>query len=280
MVSLTWVLFILVAFFSFLIFLIPIGTFQLHGNILEIMVALFCMVSCLHASMVYPGRITLLLAAFAYLGYALSNTFWYLLAFAHQRQDVFFSVSEMGFLGFMLFFIVAFRIDFPVKSPSRTAQAALAALFGIIAAFVLWSSGLTVVTALLLLHILVAILFLDRAMVHAVYHYPLLFAGACLWSGASIVYGLRDVVISTHNTWQNIPVASLSPLRLYDFLSIVGPAIVLSFLLIQLGLFSAFFRARQDYPGYFVIILPAFLITVVIPFLWNGKTRRNPHDSR
>ena len=244
LVSLTWVLLIVTSIFSALIFLIPIKTFQDYGNILEIVIALFCLVSCLNASRVYPGRITLLLAAFAYLGYALSNTFWYLLAIAYDRKDVFFSVAEMGFIGFMFFFIVAFRIEFPVKSSSRTAKVVLGALFGVIAVFVLWSSGLTRVTALLLFHILVAILFLDQAIVYAVYRYPLLFSGVCLWSGALIMYGLREVVISA-STWQYILIPSVSPLGLLDFLSIVGPVIVLSFLLIQLGLYSRL-CARPD----------------------------------
>lgn len=224
--------------FSVLIFFIPLDTYRFYGNFLEVGIALFCMCCCLYAYRTWSARILLLLAAFAFLGYALSNTFWYLYAAALGRQNVFFSVSELGFLGFMFFFIVAFRIEF-VKLPGlRSSRIALVGLLVFIALLLVASLGITPVSALLLFRILIVALFLNSALEHAVYRYSLLWAGICLWSFASIVYGFRDTFVITHAGGAAVTLFSGNPLTVYDFLSIIGPFIFLSFLLIQLGLFT------------------------------------------
>ena len=127
-VSVVRALAVLTVIFGALILYIPLDTFRFFGNLFEIAVATGCMAACLYAYRNWSGRITLLLAAFAFGGYALSNTFWYLYSEAIGREYVFFTVSELGFLGFMLFFVVVFRTGFPVRPappllPGRTCRA-------------------------------------------------------------------------------------------------------------------------------------------------------------
>jgi hypothetical protein len=235
---------LLTVFFCALIFFTSHDTYRFYGNFLEIGVALVCMASCLYAWRTGAERIIVLLAAFAFAGYALSNTFWYLYSIRFSVNDAFFTVSELGFLGFMLFFIVAFRIEFPKKPGPVTYRIALAGFFLVIALAIFWTTPVTpdsarviLNSALLVFRLLVVALLMDTAVVHGVHFYPLIWAGICLWSCASVIDGLRDTVVI--KLWPGV-VLPFTPneLSLYNFLSIVGPLFVLSFLLIQLGIFE------------------------------------------
>ena len=237
-ILLFWGMVILAATFTSLIFFIPLETYQLYSNFFEVVIASICMISCLYAYRTWSERIILLLAAFAFGGFALSNTFWYLYSIAENlgRQTVFSTISELGFLGFMLFFIVAFRIEFPQKPGPVSSRIVPGGLFLIIALMVLGTSGITPGTALLTFRLLILALLIDRAVCHGVYRYPRLWLGICLWSFASVLYGFREVVV--------VP-SDLNLLTTNPFLSLVGPLDILSFLLIQLGLFG-YLNSRQD----------------------------------
>lgn len=237
-ILLFWGMVLPAALFTGLIFFIPLKTYQLCSNFFEVVIALVCMVSCLYAYRSWSDRIILLLTAFAFGGFALSNTFWYLYltAFQLSRDSVFFTISEMGFLGFMLFFIVAFRIEFPQKSCPVSSRIVLWGLFLITALLVAGTSGITQNTALLMFRFLIVALFIDVALCHGVYQYNLLWPGICLWSFASVLYGYREVFVA--------PVTK-NLLAAHPFWSLVGPLDILALLLIQLGLFE-YLNSRQD----------------------------------
>jgi hypothetical protein len=233
-----WGMVFLTALFTGLIFFIPLETYQLSSNFFEVVIALVCMVSCLYAYRTLSGRIILLFAAFAFGGFALSNTFWYLYSRALGRQDAFFTISELGFLGFALFFIVAFRIEFPRKPGPLLLRVAMAGLLLIIALMVTGTLGLAPNTALFMFRLLVLALLIDMAVYHGVYRYPLLWPGICLWSFASVLYGLRHTLFIAHGEWCIVAPFTGNLLSVFNFLSVVGPLDILSFLLIQLGLFE------------------------------------------
>jgi hypothetical protein len=247
-ILLFWGMVLLTVLFTGLIFFIPLDTYHLYSNLFEVVIALVCMVSCLYAYRTWSERIILLLAAFAFGGFALSNTFWYLYltAFQLSRDSVFFTISEMGFLGFMLFFIVAFRIEFPQKPCPLLSRAAMAGLLLMTAVVLLKLSGITPdtgllkshleIVALLLLRLLVLLLFIDAALCYGVYQYPLLWPGIWIWSFASVLYGFREVVVVQFD----VKLVTTNP-----FWSLVGPLDILSFLFIQLGLFT-YLNSRQD----------------------------------
>jgi hypothetical protein len=242
-----WIMVILTALFTGLIFIIRLDTYQFYSNFFEVVIALVCMVSCLYAYRTWSGRIILLLAAFAFGGFALSNTFWYLYSIASHlgRQDVFFTISELGFLGFMLFFIVVFRIEFPPKPCPLLLRITMAGLLLIIALMVIGTLGLDRNTALFMFRFLVVALLIDVALYHEVYQYALLWPGICLWSFASILYGLRDTLFIMHKEWLIVAPFTGTPLSVYDFLSVVGSLDILALLFIQLGLFK-YLNSRQD----------------------------------
>jgi len=237
-ILLFWGMALLAATFTGLIFFIPLETYQLYSNFFEVVIASICMISCLYAYRTWSERIILLLAAFAFGGFALSNTFWYLYSIAENlgRQMVFSTISELGFLGFMLFFIVAFRIEFPQKPCPVSSRIVLWGLFLIIALIVLGTSGITQNTALLMFRFLIVALLIDVALCHGVYQYNLLWPGICLWSFASVLYGYREVFVAP--VTKNLLTAN-------PFWSLVGPLDILAFLLIQLGLFE-YLNSRQD----------------------------------
>lgn len=241
---LLWGMVLLTAPVCALIFFIPLDMYQFYDNFLEVGVALICMISCLYAYRTWSERIIVLLAAFAFGGYALSNTFWYLYSKALDMQPGFFTISELGLLGFMFFFIVAFRIEFPQKPNPVSSRIALGGLFLIIALIILGTSGITLNTAVFTFRLLIVALLIDGALDHGVYQYPLLWPGICLWSFASIIDGLRYTSVITDAEWVVAPFTP-NPLTAYEFLSIIWPLFILSFLLIQLGIFR-YLNSREN----------------------------------
>lgn len=236
-IHLLWGMVLLTIPFCALIVFIPLEIYRFYGNFLEVGVALICMISCLYAYRAWSERIIIVLAAFAFGEYALSNTFWYLYSIVLGRQNVFFTISELGFIGFMLFFIVAFRIEFPQKPRPVSSRIVMGSLFLFIALLVLGISGVTLNTALFIFRLLILTLFMDGALDHGVDQHPLLWPGICLWSSASILDGLRDTVVITYAERVGAIPFTANHLTAYDLLSIVGPLFILSFLLIQLGIF-------------------------------------------
>ncbi|MFA4850797.1 MAG: hypothetical protein WC626_13815 [Methanoregula sp.] len=243
---LIWCLALVPLFFCIWIFFVDsIKTYQFYSNILEIGIALFCMCCCLYAYRTWSERIILLLAAFAFLGYALSNTFWYIFTLIFDRTTVFFNISQMGFLGFMLFFIAAFWFEFPKKPCPRFSQIALIGLLVFITLLIITKLGVNGVSVLLWIHVLFVILFINSALEHGVYRYSLLWIGIFMWSFPFITSALRDTFIVTHSNEAVIALSPTHPLTLNELLSIDGPLIVLSFLLIQLGIF-AYLNSLKD----------------------------------
>lgn len=229
-----WGMVLLTAPFWSLIFIIPVKDYQLFDNSLEAGVSLICMILCLYAYRTWSERIIILLAAFAFGEYALSNTFWNLYSIAFDMRDVPFSISELGVLGLMFFFIAAFRIEFPRKPYPVSSRIVLLGLFLIIALLVLGTSGVTLITAVIVLRLLVVALLIDGALDYGVYQYPLLWPGICMWSFASIIGGLRYTSVIKDAEWVVPFTRDLTP---FDFLSIVWPLYSLSILLLQLGIF-------------------------------------------
>ena len=206
----------LTVFFGALIFFLSNDTYRLYGNFLEIGVALICMASCLYIWRTGAERIIVLLAAFAFAGYALSNTFWYL-----------YSV----------------RIEFQKKPGPVSYRIAVAGFFLTLALSVLatimatGNSALLPNSVLLAFRLFVLAVLVDTAIDHGVNRYPLIWSGVCLWSCASVIDGLRDTVVKALGSGIVLPFTP-NHLSLYDFLSIVGPLFVLSFLQIQIGIFD------------------------------------------
>lgn len=242
MMHFLWGLVILSALFCMLIFFIPLEALDMYhllSNSFEIGIALACMVSCLYAYRTGSERIIVLLAAFAFGGYALSNTFWYLYSNMFTIKDEFFSIAELGFLGVMLFFIVAFRIEFSKKPYPPSLRIGSAGLFLILALITLAISGITQNSVLSIFWLVMITLFIDTALDHGIYRYPLLWQGICLWCFTSVMYGLWYNVMSRFvNGTVRIPSAP-NLLTWGDFFNtIVGPLFFLSLLLFQLGIFE------------------------------------------
>ena len=238
-----WGLVALTVLFSGLILFIPLLTlkdYHFISNLFEVIITLVCMISSLYVYKFWSERVLLLLAAFAFGGYALSNTFWFLYTEAFPNEGTLFNVSELGFLGVMLFFIVGFRIEFPKKPcPASWRIASGGLLFFILALTTLGRTGINKNPVLSLAWLLIIALFIDTALNHGVYRHPLLWEGVCLWSFTSILYELwYNVVSGIVDTSVSVFFAP-SPLPLGSFFDIIiGPLSFLSLLLLQLGIFE------------------------------------------
>lgn len=242
MMHFLWALVLLPLIFGVLVFVVSLNMYRFLGNSLEVAIALVCMISCLYAYRTWSERIILLLAAFACGGYALSNTFWYLYDIAFPEPGAFFTIAELGFLGFMLFFIVAFRIEFPKKICPVSSRIAVWGLFLTIAIITLVTTAITLDTLMFTVLLLVIALFMDTAIEHGVYRYRILWSGICLWSFTLLLYGLRetliDPLVSSEVDAVEIHSFVVNLEQLQFVLHIIGPLILLSFLLIQLGIFA------------------------------------------
>jgi hypothetical protein len=247
MVRILWLIAGLSALFAVLIFIVPLDTYRMAGNCLEVAVPVFCMACCLYACRSVPGQVILPLAAFAFFSYALSNAFWYMYSVALGRPFVYTTVAEFGFLCFFLFFIAAFSIGFPDEGMPTSAALGLFLLFFSIPVSIVWAGGdhQPFRLALLMVRFFFIWQLVAVSIRHGVYRVPLLFAGISLGCLSSMLYGVREALFLNY-TIPFIPGTGITTaLTLYDFLSIVGPMFLCSFALIQLGLFSYLFGKHE-----------------------------------
>jgi hypothetical protein len=246
-VPLLWLIILLSLAFAALIFVIPLDAYRLIGHLFEAVAALFCMACCLYLHRTVADRLLLLLAAFAFFSYALSTMFWYLYTVALGRLFVFTTVAEFGFLCFFFFFIAAISIEFPDRGMKLSSSALLLLLFLSIplAAGVVTGDNQPVHLALIMIRFLVIGLLVVTAIRHGIHTYTLLWAGLCLRCLASMLYGVRETIFTIYPV-PLFPGTSFTPaLNVYDFLSMVGPMIICSFALIQIGLFSYIINSRN-----------------------------------
>jgi hypothetical protein len=239
-VPLLWITVFLSVLFAVLIFVIPLDEYRLLGHIFEAVVALFCMACCLYLYCSVSDRLLLLLAAFAFFSYALSTTFWYLYTVALGRMFVFTTVAEFGFLCFFFFFIAAISIEFPDRGMQSSTTVLLLLLFLAVPLVAGIAGGIAqpVHFLLVIVRFLVIGLLITTAVRHGIHHYPLLWAGICLRCLASMLYGIRETLFVVYPVPLFPSTGFTAPLTVYDFLSIVGPMIICSYALIQIGLFS------------------------------------------
>jgi hypothetical protein len=226
-----------------LIAVIPLPLYRLFGNTFEAVAALVCMGICLYAYRFWSGRIILVLAAFAFGEYALATVFWYLFTLLPLTADLgrpfaFTSVAELAFFGFMLFFIAGFQIEREREPFPVTYSILLLVLFLLVPLMIIIKYGLVVRTALLLVNFIVVAVLIIVTISHGFFRYPLIWAGICLRSLVSMLYGLRETLFLYYPSWNvTIPVQGTT-FSLYELASVVGPLIIMSIALITLGLLS------------------------------------------
>jgi hypothetical protein len=249
-VPLLWLIVILSAVFAALIFVIPLDEYRLLGNFFEATVALCCLACCLYLYRTVSDRLILLLAAFAFFSYALSTMFWYLYTVALGRQFVFTTVAEFGFLCFFFFFIAAISIEFPDRGIQRSTFVLFLILFLIIPLAAGCATGFNqpVHFALVMILFLVIGLLVTTAIRHGIHHYVVLWAGIGLYCIAWMLYGIRETIFVIYPVPLFPGTALTASLTVYDFLSVIGPLIICSQALIQIGLIS-YISGSRDTPA-------------------------------
>ncbi len=75
-----------------------------------------------------------------------------------------------------------------------------------------------------------------------------LWAGICLRCFASMLYGIRETLFTVYPVPLFPATMFTTPLTVYDFLSVVGPMIICSCALIQIGLIT-FIIGSRDTPA-------------------------------
>jgi hypothetical protein len=234
-----WAIVIFSAVFACLIFVLPLDDYRLFGNAFEVAVAIFCMACCLYAYRTVSNRILLLLAAFAFFSYAISTIFWYLYSVALGRHFVFTTVSELGFLCFFLFFIAGISLEFKDKGMRFTTAVTLFLLFLTVPIVAIGVSGdnQPVRLVLLLVSFIVIEQLIATSIRFGVFHHPILWSGICLYCIGWMIYCIRESIFTVYSV-PLFPAISPYALTVYDILSLVGPIIIGSMALIQIGLFT------------------------------------------
>lgn len=238
---LLWGIFVFSVILAVLIVVIPLPLYRLIGNSVEAGAAFVCMCICLYAYRHWPGRVILLLAAFAFGEYGLATIFWYLysllpLTDSLGRPFVFTTVAELSFLGFMLFFIAGFQIEGKKEPVPAVYTWLLFLLFLIIPLLMIDLDGIMLRTMMLLVQFFVAGQLIIVTIRYGFFRYPLLWAGICAQCMFSMLYGIRETLFLYYKSVTITLPLSGKPFPVYDLLSIVGPIVIASIALLTLGL--------------------------------------------
>nr|WP_321352667.1 hypothetical protein [uncultured Methanoregula sp.] len=246
-----WLIFIVSAVFAGLVFVVrPLGLYQYWANIFEILIPVIFMVCCLYAYRYISDRVCLLLAAFAFMSYAFTNTFWFATLEVINKDYVFIPVTDLGFLCVLLFLIAAISLEFANHGMSRPARALLFFLFLVLPALyaALPALGLLHLTQdsanvfaldliMFFLYMILTGQLLVSAISHRLFTNPVLFAGICLNCIASVLYCLRETFLYSYPV-PLVPATGISQALMADeFLANAGLFIIASFALILAGLF-------------------------------------------
>ena len=198
------------------VLLLPSHTFEGFGTVsngLQFLASITGMVVCAALFLFWSRDLLLIYAGFAFGGWTLANTFWYAYTLIIGPTLMYPTVSEAGLLGFFLFLASGYTEVFPVSARSRPRSAGIAL-------------GLTLSTGVTLLFFLFSGYLLLVSLSCQVYENRFLFAGTCMFIVAHLLYAVRETAFP-----------DLWPFRF------VGPLIVLSFSLLEIGLLQ---RVREE----------------------------------
>lgn len=197
------------------------STFLAWSNYAQIFTAAACAATCAYAFRFKSKDMLLLLASFAFGGWALSNVFWYSYVAILGPSLMYPTISESGFLGFMLFLAAGYQIAFPRAEGSGLFPLAAAMPFLAVPIAVVYRVGLTPATAVTSLYFVIEAYLVWICVRHGLQTRPLLLAGTIGYCLTMCVYALRETVFLE-----------------FTILYLAGPMAIASFCLIQLGLLT------------------------------------------
>lgn len=210
---------------------LPSHTFEGFGtvsNALQLLTSIACLVACAAVYLFWSRDLLLIYAGFAFGGWTLANTFWYAYTLIIGPTLMYPTVSEAGFLGVFLFLASGYLEVFPssARSLSRSAGIALCSiLLFSIPVYLIQHLGLTLSTGVTLLFFLFGGYLLLVSLSRPVYADRILFAGTVMVIVAHLIYAVRETAFP--DLW---------------LFRLVGPLVVLSFCLLEIGLLQ---RVRE-----------------------------------
>jgi hypothetical protein len=214
------------------VFLLPSHTFEGFGavsNALQFLASISCLIVCVTAYLFLSRDLLLVYAGFAFGGWTLANTFWYAYTLIIGPTLMYPTVAEAGFLGVFLFLASGYLEVFPGSARSLLRSAGISLclimLFSI-PVYLILHLGLTLSTGVTLLFFLFSGYLLQVSLFHGVYEYRFLFAGTLVVIVAHLFYAVREAALP--DFW---------------LLRLVGPLVVLSFCLLEIGLLQ---RVREE----------------------------------
>lgn len=213
------------------VLLLPSHTFEAFGmvsNGLQFLASITCLIACVVLYLFWSRDLLLIYAGFAFGGWTLANTFWYAYTLIIGPTLMYPTVTEAGLLGLFLFLSSGYTEFFPdsIRSSARMGIMALClVLFIPVPLYLILHLGLTLATGITLLFFLFGGYLLWVSLSRRVYENRFLFAGTLLVIASHLAYAVRETAFP--DFW---------PFRL------VGPLIVLSFSLLEIGLLQ---RVRE-----------------------------------
>jgi hypothetical protein len=202
--------------------LLPQQMFLAVSNYLQIIAAVSGALLCLKYSFRNGQNAYLLLAACAFMLWAVSNIAWYVIVLLGHRPEVFPGLVDIGIIVSILIFAAAFRHGFAPAWDGLIWRWGLFALFLIVPTIAFLTIGSTEATGMILLYYLACSLLVISGLSHGLRSRPLILAGTLLYVIAFMIYPVREAFFAS------------SP-----FLSIIGTFVSAGFALITLGLLSS-----------------------------------------
>jgi hypothetical protein len=213
------------------VLLLPSHTFDGYGTVsngLQLLTSIACLIVCVSAYIFWSRDLLLIYAGFAFGGWTLANTFWYAYTLIIGPTLMFPTVSEAGFLGVFLFLASGYLEAFPssARSLPRLGVFAFCLIMLLsVPVYLINQLGLTLSTGVTLLFFLFGGYLLLVSLSRQVYEERFLFAGTLMVIVAHLIYAVRETAYP--DFW---------------LFRIVGPLVVLSFCLLEIGLLQ---RTRE-----------------------------------
>jgi len=217
-----WGVLVLAIALALLILVIPASTFLAYSNYLQIIASLAGAV----AFFVLWNRSEkqfLLLAGTAFLLWGVSNIGWYIYALTGQRSLVFPSIIDAGIIASIFLLAAAYKKGLPDKThaPWLSLSGIIACL--IIPVVVIFFTGMSAATLVLLLYFLACGGLLLTGLNHSLMEHPVLLVGTLFFAVAFLIYPLREMFFASST-----------------ILSVIGTFVSAGFALIVLGLVQYF----------------------------------------
>ena len=213
-----WVFLGVAVVLAFSIFTLPVNTFLMISNCLQILTAVAGALSLLYLYTRASQPSYLLYAAGALGLWAASNIAWYFNIFLGRRSEVFPGLIDMGIISSILILGIAYQHAFPRRQVPPHILLGILAIILITPVAIIATNGVTAQTLVTLLYFFGCSSLIVTGLNHSLRNHLPILAGTLLFAFAFMIYPIRETFFLS-----------------ISFLNIIGTFVVTGFSLIVIG---------------------------------------------